>query len=294
MATVVRSALDVAQDSATAKGLTLQADISEQSGAVYGDPIRLQQVVTNLLNNAIKFTPAGGRIEIRLAPREGRVELQITDSGIGIRPEVLPQLFSRFVQADSTMTRLQGGLGLGLAIVRHLVEVHGGEVHGESLGEGQGATFRVSLPLASPDSLPTVATTALIIHNITGVRVLVIEDDEDTREAVVAALNDMGACVRGEPSCAAGLSAVTDFMPQVILCDIAMPVEDGYCFIRKLRSLGADRGGLIPAAALTALAGDDDQKQALRAGFQLHLAKPIDSARMAKAIETLAGWTKPI
>lgn len=294
MATVVRSALDVAQDSATAKGLTLHADISEQSGAVYGDPIRLQQVVANLLNNAIKFTPAGGRIDIRLAPREGRVELQITDSGIGIRPEVLPQLFSRFVQADSTMTRLQGGLGLGLAIVRHLVEVHGGEVHGESLGEGQGATFRVSLPLASPESLPTVATTALIIHNITGVRVLVIEDDEDTREAVVAALSDMGACVRGEPSCAAGLSAVTDFMPQVILCDIAMPVEDGYCFIRKLRSLGADRGGLIPAAALTALAGDDDQKQALRAGFQLHLAKPIDSARMAKAIETLAGWTKPV
>lgn len=294
MSTVVRSALDVAQDSATAKGLTLLADIAELPGSVYGDPIRLQQVVTNLLNNAIKFTPTGGRIEIHLAPQDGRVELQITDTGIGIRPEVLPQLFSRFVQADSTMTRLQGGLGLGLAIVRHLVEVHGGEVHGESLGEGHGATFRVSLPLAAPDALPMVATTALIIHNITGVRVLVVEDDDDTREAVVAALIDMGARVRGEPSCAAGLSAVADFMPQAILCDIAMPVEDGYCFIRKLRSLNADLGGLIPAAALTALAGDDDQKQALRAGFQLHLAKPIDSARMAKAIETLAGWTKPI
>lgn len=289
-ATVVQGAVDVARGSAEAKGLELELAIHGSLGPIHGDAARLQQVVANLLGNSIKFTPRGGKIAVRVEAIDGRAQLTVTDTGIGIRPDVVPHLFDPFVQADSATTRVHGGLGLGLAIVRHLVHVHGGEVRVESPGLGHGATFRVTLPLAVHGASSAATVARSVARSISGVRVLLVEDDDDTREAFAAMLNELGADVRVAPSVAEGLAVVETFRPQVILCDIAMPVEDGYTFIRKLRSLGPDRGGQTPVAAVTALAGEEDRKRALDAGFQMHLAKPIDSARLAMAVGTLSVW----
>jgi CheY-like chemotaxis protein len=251
----------------------------------------LQQVVANLLNNSIKFTPRGGKIAISLEAIHGQAQIMVADTGIGIRAEMLPYLFDRFVQAESSMTRAYGGLGLGLAIVRHLVAVHGGKVRAESPGEGRGTTFRVTLPLAVHDEVHAAAAAPRsVARSIAEVRVLLIEDDDDTRDVFATMLGEMGADVRAAASTAAGLAAVEEFRPQVILCDIAMPGEDGYAFIRRLRSLGQDRGGQTPVGAFTALAGEENRMHALSAGFQMHLAKPIDAARLAAAIGTLAAW----
>jgi two-component system CheB/CheR fusion protein len=282
---VVQSAVDVAQSSAEAKGLVLELATPDSLDPVRGDPARLQQVVANLLNNAIKFTPKGGKISVRLEATEGQAQITVSDTGLGLRAEFLPHLFNRFVQAESSITRAHGGLGLGLAIVRHLVSVHGGEVRAESPGEGQGATFTVTLPLADRTATPAVAARRPVARTISGIRVLLIEDDDDTREASTTMLEVLGADVRSARSAADGLAAIEMFKPDVILCDIAMPGEDGYAFIRKLRS--GSRGEQTPAAALTALAGEEDRRRALEAGFQMHLAKPIDAERLATAIGTL-------
>ncbi|HUH05737.1 MAG TPA: ATP-binding protein, partial [Kofleriaceae bacterium] len=288
---VVQAAVDVAEVQASAKGVAMELGIRGEFRPIHGDPARLQQVVANLLTNAVKFTPSGGQVEVLLESRGDLAELTVTDTGIGLRQDMIPHLFDRFVQAESAMTRAHGGLGLGLAIVRHLVEVHGGEVRAESRGDGQGATFTVTLPLSSsepalPEPRPTVS------RSISGIHVLLIEDDDDTREACAAMLEAQGADVRAVSSVAQGLAALEMFMPQVILCDIAMPGEDGYAFIRQLRN-GA-RGREIPAAALTALAGEDDRRHALAAGFQLHLSKPIDAAQLAAAVASLHEWSEPI
>ena len=207
-----------------------------------------------------------------------------------MRAEIIPHLFDRFVQAESSMTRAHGGLGLGLAIVRHIVNVHGGEVRAESPGEGKGATFTVTFPLAARDAPAAAVATRTVSRSIDGVRVLLIDDDDDTREACASMLEAQGAEVRSARSTAEGLAALEKFTPQVILCDIAMPGEDGYAFVRKLRNKsGASE---IPAAALTALAGEEDRRRALESGFQIHLAKPIDSDRLATAVATLAVWPK--
>jgi two-component system CheB/CheR fusion protein len=293
LATVIQSAVDVARGSAEAKELHLEVVIHDALGPIHGDPARLQQVVANLLHNAIKFTPRGGKITLDLAAIDGHAQLTVTDTGVGIRADILPHLFDRFVQAESSMTRTYGGLGLGLAIVRHLVEVHGGEVRAESRGEGQGATFRVILPLAAQSREPAPSAPRAVARSIAGLRVLVIEDDEDTRDASAMMLGELGADVRTAASSAEGLAAVEAFRPHVILCDIAMPGEDGYAFIRKLRSLERNRGGQTPAGALTALAGEEDRQRALSAGFQMHLAKPIDIARLATAVGVLATGTQP-
>ncbi len=286
---VVQNAVDVAQASAAAKGVAIELSIHGNLRAVHGDPARLQQVAANLLNNAIKFTPTGGKISVDLQATDGNALFTVSDTGVGLRAELIPHLFSRFFQAESSMTRTHGGLGLGLAIVRHIVDVHGGQVRAESPGEGKGATFTVTLPLApreGPAASATSAAKPTVTRSISGVRVLLIEDDDDTREACATMLAGQGAEVQAASSVADGLAALERFVPQVILCDIAMPGEDGYAFIRKLRSGHGGRRE-IPAAALTALAGEEDRKRALESGFQMHLAKPIDADRLATAVATL-------
>ncbi|HVW29245.1 MAG TPA: CheR family methyltransferase [Polyangiaceae bacterium] len=294
LASVVQEAVDVARPSAEAKGLALEVAVENEVGAVYGDAVRLQQVVNNLLINSIKFTPKGGRVAVRLERTEGQAQLTVCDTGMGIRPEVLPQLFSRFVQADRSVTRTHGGLGLGLAIVRHIVEAHGGEVQAESPGEGKGATFRVTLPAGAAKRTTEAAAPKANVRDIEGLRVLLVEDDDDTREAYSAMLSELGAEVRAAPSAAAGLDELQRFRPQVIVSDIAMPGEDGFSFIQKVRRLDPDRGGRVPAAALTALASDEDRQRAMRAGFQLHVAKPVDAARLAAVVSMLADWKAPL
>jgi two-component system CheB/CheR fusion protein len=291
LASVVHGAVDIARGAAEAKGLDLKVAIHGVIGPIHGDPARLQQVFANLLNNSIKFTPRGGNVAISLEAIGGHAQITVTDTGMGFAPEILPHLFDRFVQAESAMTRTHGGLGLGLAIVRHIVEVHGGEVSAESPGPGGGATFRIRLPLAAHDVAPATSAPSSVARSITGVRVLLIEDDEDTRGAFAMMLNELGAEVRAAASAAEGMAAVEQFRPHAIFCDIAMPGEDGYAFIRKLRSQRPDRGGQTPAAALTALAGEQDRTRALTAGFQMHLAKPINSARLAAAVGVLSAWT---
>lgn len=292
VASVVHSAVDVARGSAEAKGIELELTVRGSLGPVHGDPVRLQQVVANLLNNSIKFTPRGGKISVSLEVTGEHAVIAVSDTGIGLRGDIIPHLFDRFVQAESSMTRAHGGLGLGLAIVRHLVNVHGGDVRAESPGEGRGATFRVTLPLAAQDTARAVAPRT-VARSIVGVRVLLIDDDDDTREACAAIIEELGARVRAGRSAAEGLVAVGEFRPDVILCDIAMPGEDGHAFIRRLRKLGPDGGGRTPAAAVTALAGEEDRKRALEAGFDMHLAKPVDADRLAVAIGTLALWAVP-
>jgi two-component system, chemotaxis family, CheB/CheR fusion protein len=295
LAAVVQEGVDAAQPSAQAKGLELELDVDAEVGTVYGDAARLLQVVNNLLNNSIKFTPHGGRVAIQLERIEGgRAQLTVSDTGIGIRPEVLPQLFSRFVQADSNVTRTHGGLGLGLAIVRHLVDVHGGAVHAESPGEGKGSTFRVTLPLGSADSAIVSGKPTTVVQGIEGVRVLMVEDDDDTRDAYATMLTELGAEVRAAPSAAAGLALLEEYRPQVILSDIAMPGEDGFTFMQRVRRLAPERGGRVPAAALTALASDADRERAMQSGFQLHVAKPVDATRLAAIVRMLAADWKQL
>jgi two-component system, chemotaxis family, CheB/CheR fusion protein len=289
LAAVVHEGVDAALPSAQAKGVELDVAIDDAIGSVYGDAARLLQVVNNLLTNAIKFTPHGGHVSVHLDRIEGgRAQLTVTDTGIGIRPEVLPLLFSRFVQADSTVTRTHGGLGLGLAIVRHLVEAHSGNVKAESLGEGKGSIFRVTLRLGDVSGTRASGMPTTVVEGIDGVRVLLVEDDDDTREAYATMLSELGAEVRAAPSAAAGLAVLEEYRPQVILSDIAMPGEDGFTFMRKVRRLAPERGGQVPAAALTALASDEDRQRAMQAGFQLHVSKPVDSARLAAVVRMLA------
>ncbi len=285
---VVQSAVDIAQPAAQAKSLDFDFVIDGEIGTVYGDAARLQQVVNNLLTNAIKFTPHGGRVAVRLERERDQAELSVTDTGMGIRPEVLPLLFNRFVQADSSVTRTHGGLGLGLSIIRHLVEAHGGSVHAESPGEGKGSTFRVKLPVGAAEAAKVATARQPSVRGIAGVRVLLVEDDDDTRETYAAMLSELGADVRAAPSAAAGFLAVEEFRPQVILSDIAMPGEDGFSFMERVRHLAPERGGRVPAAAITALGSDEDRRRAMQAGFQMHVRKPVDAAHLQSIVATLA------
>jgi two-component system CheB/CheR fusion protein len=288
LAAIVLEAVDIARPSAQAKALELSLRIEGEIGVVFGDASRLLQVVGNLLTNAIKFTPHAGHVSVRLERIDEKARLTVADDGVGIRPEVLPQLFSRFFQADSSVTRSHGGLGLGLSIVRHLVEVHQGEVHAESSGEGTGSTLIVTLPLGIATGENMSAETRATARDIRGVRVLLVEDDDDTREAFATMLTELGVEVRAVPSAAAGLAALDEYVPQVILSDIAMPGRDGFSFIEEVRSREPEQGGRVPAAALTALASDEDRQRAFQAGFQLHIAKPVDASRLAAAVAMLA------
>lgn len=288
IATVVRDAVDVARVSADAKGIVIELFIRRHLRSVHGDPTRLQQMVANLLNNAIKFSPMNRNVFVDLDEVDAKAQITVRDTGLGLSAEMIPRLFNRFIQAESSMTRAYGGLGLGLALVKHIATVHGGEVSVESPGEGKGSTFTVTLPLAADPWMNASPDRGNVARSISGMRVLLIEDDDDTREASVALLEAQGAKVVAAGSVAAGIAALQTFTPQAIFCDIAMPGVDGYEFIRRLRSGKAARS--TPAAALTALAGEEDRRRALEAGFQMHLAKPISSEGLAIAVATLADW----
>ncbi len=299
LGSVIRASLDSVGPLINVKQLTLKLAIEPMLGEIWADRVRVQQVVSNLLTNAIKFTPRGGQVAITVDSEPGVARLRVTDTGIGIEADFLPHVFARFSQSDTSITRKYGGLGLGLALVRHLVEMQGGTVRAESEGAGRGATFSVTFPFA-PVAVEASDVDESSVHaldrpgrtkrydRLTGLRVLVIDDDLRTREAVQEVLELAGVVIELAASAAEGLAAVDTFKPQVILCDVAMPGEDGYTFIRKLRAREGAQGPSIPALALTALATAEDRGRAVRAGFQLHIAKPIDIDRLRDAVLTLS------
>jgi PAS domain S-box-containing protein len=308
LAPVIEAAVDSVRPAAEAKGIRLQVVLDRAAGPVSGDPDRLQQVFWNLVSNAIKFTPKDGRVQVTLSRLNSHLEVAVMDTGQGIATEFLPYVFDRFRQADPTPTRAHGGLGLGLAIVRHLVELHGGSVKAESNGAGEGAVFRVTLPLlAAVRALHTSTVSAAesssqasadgngFFHGfmcppeLDGLRVLLVEDDTDSRELLVAVLEQCRAEVVAVASVAAAMRALEDWLPDVLISDIEMPGEDGFTLIRRLRQLPAERGGEIPAAALTAYARPEDRMRALVAGFQIHVPKPVEPAELVTVVASLAG-----
>jgi signal transduction histidine kinase len=286
---VLEAALEAAQHAARAKSLTLEKSLVAGLPAISGEAGRLQQVLANLLTNAIKFTPEGGRVEVSLDRVGSAARVRVTDTGSGIAPEFLPFIFDRFSQADTTSTRKQKGLGLGLAIARHLVELHGGTIEATSPGEGKGTTFTVTLPLAGSDEVPTRRTEerAATDADLRGVRVLVVDDEADAREATVVLLRQCGADVVGAPSASDALDRLDREVPDVLLSDVAMPGEDGYELIRRVRDRAPERGGKVAAAALTAYATQEDRSKALRAGFDEHIPKPVDPVRLVGTIAAL-------
>jgi CheY-like chemotaxis protein len=256
-------------------------------------------VVLNLLSNAVKFTPRDGRVDVRLETMPSTVRLTVSDTGRGITPEFLPQIFDRFRQYESVGTRTQGGLGLGLAIVRHLVELHGGRVAAFSAGPGLGATFTVDLPpLAARESSgpavseeePAEDDVATPDVRLDGLRVLVVEDDVDTGRMLAEVLGEHGADVTRVETSADAVAAIERSVPDVLVSDIGMPGEDGYELLRRVRTMTPEIGGRVPAIALTAFAREEDMHRALDAGFNLHLAKPVDPAELARIVARVARW----
>ncbi len=291
---VVHGALEIVQAAADAKQLRVIVDTESSIGTIYGDASRLQQIAWNLLSNAVKFTPEGGTVQVRLRRVNNTAEMVVSDDGTGIPAEFLPWVFEPFRQADASTTRPHGGLGLGLSIVKHLVEAHGGTIEVESGGHGRGATFTVRLPIVAVtqqqgDAFAAERAASPSEHehaaSLQGISVLVVDDDEESREVVAAHLESREASVLTATSSEQALAVLRRERVDVLLADIAMPGEDGYTLIRKLRS--AAETASIPAAALTALARDEDRQQALDAGFQLHLAKPIDAGSLVAAVASL-------
>lgn len=315
-APILDAGIDALRPTADAKGIQLRKQFETGDYLVRGDSNRLRQVIWNLISNAIKFTASGGTIDISLERVESLVRLTVTDTGEGIPAEFLPYVFDRFRQAEGSISRRQGGLGLGLAVVRHLVELHGGSVSAESAGRDQGATFTVDLPAALERRDPARAEerrreierrrkTPTEIVRLDGVFVLVVEDDEDSRSLVGAILQKHGAEVTYASSAAEALSVLQQLaddqqsstssqekaegLPDLIISDIGMPDEDGYELLLKLRSLSPEQGGRIPAIALTGYATRQDRERALSVGYQLHLAKPIEQVDLLNSITTLVG-----
>ncbi|MEG4073755.1 PAS domain S-box protein [Microcoleus sp. Pol14C2] len=286
LAGVIGAAIETMRLAAEAKSIQISTQFASNLGSVLGDAGRLQQVVWNLLSNAVKFTPPGGKIEVVLDRVDTRAQITVTDTGKGIEPDFLPYVFDYFRQADSTMTRKFGGLGLGLAIVRHLVELHGGTVKSDSSGEGKGATLTVRIPLMPAQSQTSPAGTAPPEQsfNLSGIRVLAVDDDADARDLVVFLLEDCGASVTAVANAADALAVLTESVPDLLLSDIGMPDTDGYMLMRQVRALAPDKGGLVPAIALTAYAGEIDYRQAMAAGFQRHISKPLDPEKLVQAI----------
>ncbi|MBD2002299.1 response regulator [Trichocoleus sp. FACHB-40] len=299
---IIQAAIETVQLATGAKNIQLESVLDPSVGLVSGDPNRLQQIVWNLLSNAIKFTPEGGKVEIRLECSDSHTQIRVSDTGKGISADFLPYVFERFRQADSTSTRSHGGLGLGLAIVRHLAELHGGTVHVDSPGEGLGTIFTVQLPLiitthgnglltpgheleTEPEAPPT--PDAIFSAVLDGLQVLVVDDEPDSRDFLTIALEQYGARVRAVASATEAFEALEQVKPNVLVSDIGMPGEDGYTLIRKIRALEPEQGGEIIAVAVTAYARSEDSQRAISLGFHRHIAKPVEPAKLAAAIASL-------
>lgn len=286
---IIEAAIETVRLAAEAKSIQIQSLLSSSPEMVTGDPNRLQQVVWNLLSNAVKFTPNGGEVTVQLTYANALAQIQVSDTGKGISAEFLPYVFEYFRQSDSTTTRSFGGLGLGLAIAHHLVELHGGTIEAESKGEGEGASFVVSLPVMSerPEKTLSVKSHGKSNLKLSGLHILVVEDEADTRELISFMLRQYGAIITTAPSASEALQILAQSKPSLLLSDIGMPDMDGYMLIRHIRSLPPEQGGQIPAIALTALASAQDQQEALLAGYQQHISKPIKPVELIAAIATL-------
>jgi PAS domain S-box-containing protein len=299
LAGILDAAVDAVRPASTAKNVGLRVSIEPSTAMVAVDPDRVQQIVWNLLSNAIKFTSPGGNVVLRGHQSDQETEIVVTDNGAGIPPDVLPFVFERFRQADGSTTRQHGGVGLGLAIVRHLVELHGGSVEAASEGKGRGSRFTVRLPASGlarsillpagpaapppePDRLPL----------LTNVRVVVVDDDAVTRDVLSTVLGRMGAEVLAVDSTSEALAQIEARSPDIVIADIGMPGEDGYAFIQRLRGAAADRGGQAPAIALTAYARKEDRQRALAAGYQMHITKPFDPSAVVKAVAQLTSMNR--
>src|SRR5215213_1375273 len=296
---VIEAAVEATRPSAEEKRVGLSTSLDPYAGPVNGDADRLQQVVWNLLTNSIKFTPEGGQIRVESKVAGTRIEVTVRDTGIGIEPEFLPHIFERFRQAHPGTNRIHGGMGLGLSIVRQLVELHGGAIRAESRGEGRGATFTVNLPFVKTEPgpkpserRPPAAAARLEIEcppALRGLRVLVVDDEADTRDMLRAVLEHCNAEVITAGSASEALEAITHLRPDVLISDVGMPEEDGYSLIVKVRALPAERGGRVPAAALTAYVRAEDRVKVIRSGFQLHVPKPVEPAELVAVVAHLAG-----
>jgi signal transduction histidine kinase/ActR/RegA family two-component response regulator len=306
---IIEAALESVRLAADAKGIKISRTLDARAGSVSGDPGRLQQVIWNLVSNAIKFTPKGGAIDVRLSRVDSQAEIRVSDNGKGISPEFLPYVFERFRQADSTSARQHSGLGLGLAIVRHLVEMHGGTVHASSEGEGKGATFIVRIPFTAVRVMKESSRQAeqrkgnaegsQVIERdgspaddaaqLSGLRLLIVDDEPDAREMLQVMLGQYGIQVKTSASVQEALELLERWKPDVLISDVGMPNEDGYALILRVRALGHDRGGNIPAIALTGYSRLEDRSQLLAAGYQMHLSKPVELARLVNAIMSLSG-----
>jgi signal transduction histidine kinase/ActR/RegA family two-component response regulator len=292
---VVEASIDSVRPSADAKTISIHSTLDPETGTVFGDPNRLQQIVWNLLTNAVKFTPKGGHVDLGLRRIDSHVELTVRDSGVGIAPSFLPFLFERFRQADASTTRKFGGLGIGLSIVKHLVELHGGTVKADSPGEGRGATFSVTLPLRAigereadrpgpKDIVPIHRDSAV---SLAGIRIVVVDDEQDARELLQLVLDGASAEVYVASSAEEGLALVKKHHPDIIVSDIGMPERDGYQFIHDVRTL-TNGDSRTPAIALTAFARPEDRTRAMLAGYQVHVAKPIEPPQLIATIKSLA------
>jgi PAS domain S-box-containing protein len=300
LAMVIEAALESIRPTALAKAVRLELVLEPGAAVVYGDVDRLRQVIWNLLSNAVKFTPRNGSVQVKLHCTTTHALIAVSDSGEGIKRDFLPRVFDRFSQADGSSTRTHGGLGLGLAIVRHLVEIHGGTVRAESPGEGMGATFIVRLPLMeaskrAAESLEFEVNKLLVSTanspSLDGLRLLIVDDEVDFRELVTTMLGHYGAVVKVAASAGEALVHLENWKPDVLVADIGMPDEDGYGLIRKVRALSAERGGSTPAVALTAYTRAEDRLRALSAGYHIHLAKPITAPELAAAVANVVGRT---
>ncbi|HWP42244.1 MAG TPA: ATP-binding protein [Blastocatellia bacterium] len=297
LVSLIESALDSVRPAAAARGIQLQVDLDPRAGPVSGDPDRLQQVLWNLLSNAIKFTPGEGRVQVQLSRVDSQAEIRVSDTGKGISPDFLPYVFDRFRQADSTLTRRHGGLGLGLAIVRHLVELHGGNVHVHSDGEGKGAVFTVRLPLMIAHDAKrrfVQATGADQAYfecppELKDVRVLVVDDEAGVLDLLAAVLSQCGSHVTTVRSAAEAINALQHAQADILVSDIQMPDEDGYSLIRRVRATDNERGRRLPAIALTAHASTEDRLRALVAGYDSHVAKPVEPAELIAVVASIAG-----
>ena len=287
LSSVIAGAIDTVRATAVAKSISLDA-VLPNIGQVSGDAARLQQIVWNLLSNAIKFTPHGGRVDVWLKRVDNQAEITVRDTGKGINPDFLGYIFESFRQEDASITRKYGGLGLGLAIVRQLVEAHGGTITADSSGEGRGATFTVRLPLLNgePESKQT-ATLRQPELDLTGIRVLAVDDEPNACELLNVLLTQYGADVLTVTSASQVLANLTSFQPNVLICDIGMPDVDGYTLLQQVRALPPEKGGQIPAIALTAYARQEDQQRALDSGYQRHLPKPFEPDQLVRAVALL-------